>query len=134
MAIAKDQREQVALCVGQRRKRVHYLLDVGAQLVFVVTARGTASAALAQPSRGVPDLTGAFRSGEALTSVWNSRPETGRHNRGGVLRHGRPSPTATGGTNHQAAVAADAARAYRGWWRWGDGDSPKRTVIFRDST
>jgi hypothetical protein len=48
----EDQREQITLFVGQRRKRVHHLLDMSVQVVFVVAACGTASAVLARPCRG----------------------------------------------------------------------------------
>jgi hypothetical protein len=43
---AEDQREQVALFVRQRRKRVDHLLDPGIHVVMIVTARATTSAAL----------------------------------------------------------------------------------------
>jgi hypothetical protein len=42
VAVAEDQREQVPLFISQRRKRVHHLLDVSVQIVFVVSSRRAA--------------------------------------------------------------------------------------------
>jgi hypothetical protein len=47
----EDQREQVSLFAGEWWKVVHHFLDPVLQVVFVVTARGTARAAVAGPYR-----------------------------------------------------------------------------------
>jgi hypothetical protein len=45
----EDQRQQVTLLLGQRRKRIYHLLDVSSQFGFIVAACGGASAVLARP-------------------------------------------------------------------------------------
>ncbi len=95
VVVAENQCEQIALFVGQRRKRVHHLLDVGGQLLFVVAARGTPSAALAWPCRCMRG-TGLIRAiggtgRAALTSDRDGRPATGRGGRDDALGRGRPS-------------------------------------------
>src|ERR1035441_1017175 len=89
--VAEDQGEQVALTECQRRKRVHHLLDISVQVLFVA-ARGTASAALAWPCLGIREASliraSSGTGGEALTSVRDGRPGTGRDSRDNALDHG----------------------------------------------
>jgi len=50
---AEDQSEQVSLFIGQRRQRVDHLLDVSIQVVLIVGACATTSAALTRSCRNM---------------------------------------------------------------------------------
>jgi hypothetical protein len=81
---AEDQRKQITLLVRQRRKRVHHFPDPGVQVVFLITARGAADAALARPCRGM-----------RRASLVKATSGTGREARADVFIDQQPSALAT---------------------------------------